>query len=251
MIHKKLILERNAKVWFTSDTHYGHKNICRGVSEWDLNDHGGHLSVRDFDTVDQMNDAIVNGINKYVNSEDYLIHLGDWSFGGIENIWNFRKRINCKNIILILGNHDHHIDKDRVLPNAYWMDNGLGDFDLGDLPTYVYGDERDELFAVNAESLFDSIHAYLELVVSSPKSKDTYNMMHFPLAIWNKGHHNRKMLHGHTHGSFQHEGRSLDVGVDMAFKLFGEYRPFSQEDINKFMSERDFKQFSHHNSKTN
>lgn len=251
MIYKKIILEGKQKIWFTSDSHYGHKNICKGVTAWDLKDHGGDMSVRDFKNLDQMNSALVDGINNYVAQDDYLVHLGDWSFGGIENIWKFRNRINCKNIILILGNHDHHIANDRTLPNAFWVDDKGGDFKIGDERQHNYGDSRDDLFEINSQAIFNSVHAYLELVVSSPKGKRTYNMMHFPLAVWNKAHHNRVMLHGHVHGSFQHQGRSLDVGVDKAFNLFGEYRPFSQEDINRFMENREFKQFSHHNKNTN
>ncbi len=44
-----------------------------------------------------------------VKPNDIIYHLGDWSFGGHENIKIFRNRIKCKNIHLILGNHDHHI----------------------------------------------------------------------------------------------------------------------------------------------
>ena len=230
MIYKKIILDNNRKVWFTSDSHYGHKNICKGVTSWDLKDHGGDMSVRDFNTIEEMNNTLVEGINRHVKEDDYLIHLGDWSFGGIDNIWEFRKRINCKNIIEILGNHDHHIVNNKELIN--WSNES-------DRKQY-------------AQQCFESVHGYLELVVSSPsKGKRTYNLMHFPLSVWNKAHHNRIMLHWHTHGSFQHEGRSLDVGVDQAFKLFGEYKPFSQEDIDNFMKNRTFKQFSHHNPKTN
>jgi calcineurin-like phosphoesterase family protein len=92
-------------IWFTSDTHYNHKNICKGVTEWSDAD----ISCRDFQTIEEMNDAIVNSINKYVMENDILYHLGDWSFGGINSIWEFRKQIKCKNIHLILGNHDEHI----------------------------------------------------------------------------------------------------------------------------------------------
>ena len=53
--------------------------------------------------------------------EDTLYHLGDWSFGGIENIWNFRKRINCKNIYLVPGNHDHHIKKNKLEKPKNWI----------------------------------------------------------------------------------------------------------------------------------
>lgn len=246
MIYKKIKLEGNKKIWFTSDTHYGHKNICKGVTEWDVKDHGGDNSVRDFKTLDAMNAALVDGINKYVGEDDYLVHLGDWSFGGLENIWKFRRRVNCKNIIFILGNHDHHIANDRDIPDC-WV-RCRPPFELVD----TQGSTSDFDEPAKAEDLFESVHAYLELVVSSSSlGKQTYNLMHFPLAIWNKGHHNRVMLYGHVHGSFQHPGRALDVGMDNAFKMFGEYRPFSQEDINIFMKGREFTQFSHHNKNTN
>lgn len=35
-------------VFITSDTHYGHANICRGVSTWD-----DKTKCRDFDTVEK------------------------------------------------------------------------------------------------------------------------------------------------------------------------------------------------------
>jgi calcineurin-like phosphoesterase family protein len=60
-----------------------------------------------------MNDRIVRGINDVVGQDDILFHLGDWSFGGFESIWKFRHQINCQNIHLVLGNHDHHIERDR------------------------------------------------------------------------------------------------------------------------------------------
>lgn len=107
----KYKLETDKRVFITSDTHYGHKNLCRGVSAWDAN--RSQDSVRDFDTLDEMNDQIVHKINAVVGEDDYLIHLGDWSFGGFENIKKFRDRIVCKNILLVLGNHDHHIENNR------------------------------------------------------------------------------------------------------------------------------------------
>lgn len=222
MIHKKIILEKNQKCFFTSDLHFSHKNICKGTTSWDLSVHGGDESVRDFKTPEEMNNVLINNINKMVGQNDWLIHLGDWSFKSADEIYKNRDRIVCKNIVHILGNHCEKIAKNVLLSNGK-----------------------------NAQEVFESVHAYLELVVSSPEGKTTYNMMHFPLAVWNKAHHNRIMLHGHCHASFQHEGRSLDVGVDKAFELYGEYRPFSQEDIRRFMNKREFKQFSHHNKNTN
>ena len=43
-----------------------------------------------------------------------MLSLGDWSFGGIKNIYEFRKRLHVKTIHLILGNHDVHIEKNKI-----------------------------------------------------------------------------------------------------------------------------------------
>lgn len=90
--------------WFISDTHYHHKNIVRGVSEW--TDKNG---CRDFDTLDAHNNWLVDYINQRVNRLDTLWHLGDWSFGGKDRVKEFRDRINCENVHIVLGNHDQHI----------------------------------------------------------------------------------------------------------------------------------------------
>ena len=127
-----------SNIWFTSDTHYNHTNICYGVSKWDDKE----KSSRKFNTLNEMNDAIVNSINKYVQQEDILYFLGDWSFGGIENIYLFWKRLICKNIRFISGNHDHHIKKNRILPNVkrikpYSADLIDGEPISGEYPDYV------------------------------------------------------------------------------------------------------------------
>jgi calcineurin-like phosphoesterase family protein len=83
--------------------------MCRGVTKWDISTPRGLEAVRDFETLEEMNNSLVKNINDNVNENDWLIHMGDWSFGGFERIEEFRSMINCKNIVLILGNHDHHI----------------------------------------------------------------------------------------------------------------------------------------------
>jgi calcineurin-like phosphoesterase family protein len=74
-------------IWFTSDTHYNHTNICRGVTNWRTpNGDIPEKQTRPFETIDRMNDTIVNNINSVVGQDDILIHLGDWSFGGFDKI---------------------------------------------------------------------------------------------------------------------------------------------------------------------
>lgn len=91
-------------IWFISDTHYHHKNIVAGVSQW--TDKSG---CRSFDTLDQHDQWLVDMINKMVGRQDTLWHLGDWSFGGKQKVQEFRDRINCERIHIVRGNHDHHI----------------------------------------------------------------------------------------------------------------------------------------------
>jgi calcineurin-like phosphoesterase family protein len=196
-------IEKDRKVFVTSDTHYGHKNICRGVTAWRLPD--GSIPIdqtRDFETMDEMNDAIINNINSVVGQDDVLIHLGDWSFGGFENIKKFRDRIVCKEIHLILGNHDHHIENNRE----------------------------------GCQELFSSVNHYTKLMYKY----DTIVLMHYPIDSWdglNKGHIH---LHGHCHLPQQKvfgKGRRMDVGIDG--NMF--FMPYSLDNVVKIVKMRDIR----------
>lgn len=94
-------------IWFTSDTHYNHKNIVRGTTQWESG------QFRNFDNLPDHNWALVKNINDVVQGQDILYHLGDWSFGGFDSIREFRERLNVGIIHLILGNHDHHIENNK------------------------------------------------------------------------------------------------------------------------------------------
>ena len=92
-------------IYFTSDTHYGHSNIAGPtISKW-------KSGYRNFSSLHDMNEAIVDAMNE-ARENDVIYHLGDWSFGGKDNIEKLRKQVRCKNIYLTLGNHDHHIGRE-------------------------------------------------------------------------------------------------------------------------------------------
>ncbi len=92
-------------LYVVSDIHGFHTNLCSGTTKWK---NGG---VRPFDTPEEMTQAVVQSINDVVMPDDTLYHLGDWSFGGHQNVPKLRSLINCKDVRIILGNHDHHIHK--------------------------------------------------------------------------------------------------------------------------------------------
>ena len=192
------------KVWFTSDSHYGHKNITYGESVWANKETG----CRRFDTTQEMSQHIVEQINKYVGQDDILIHLGDWSFGGIENIWSFRKQLNVKIIYLCAGNHDNSIKKNYT--------------------AYQCVDEN--IKYVSAQSLFEVVDDYLEIMIE----KNLFCCMHFPIEEWNDRHHKSYMLHGHSHGNTPIKKDRLDVGIDNIYKIFGEYKPINYKELMQY-----------------
>jgi calcineurin-like phosphoesterase family protein len=183
-----LKINNDKKVWITSDTHYAHSNICRGVTNWRRPD--GSIpadQTRDFTTLEKMNNTIVNNINEVVGQDDMLIHLGDWSFGGFENIEEFRNRIICREIHLVLGNHDHHIDRNRE----------------------------------NCQRLFTSTQWFLQVQFKD----ETIEMMHYPISSWNGLRKGRIHLHGHCHLNHNNKisnGRRMDIGLDG----HPEFRPY-------------------------
>jgi calcineurin-like phosphoesterase family protein len=164
-------------VWITSDTHFSHTNICRGVSTWDSTDKASFdASTRDFADLSEMDTALITSINEVVQPQDWLLHLGDWSFGGADNIMKFREQISCNNILIILGNHDHHIPK----------------------------------FA----SAFSDIGSYAEIDLDKRKK---IVLCHYPISDWNNMNKGSFMLHGHCHLPADRkisQGRRMDVGMD-------------------------------------
>ena len=205
----KIVLEKNQKLFFTSDTHYNHANICSATTKWDVND--GY--ARPFDSLEQMNDTLVDNINNKVGENDILVHLGDWSFNGFESIAEFRNRIVCKNVHLILGNHDHHIENNK---------NGI-------------------------QELFLSVQHYAELDVRRYPNRATvekfrFVCMHYPIASWKDMNQGVIHLHGHVHLPANlriADGRAMDVGVDG-----NSLEPISLDEILSLMKGREVKKLA-------
>lgn len=183
-------------IYFTSDTHYGQKNIVAGVSSWP-----DKSKCRKFKTIEEHNEKLVDSINSVVGQEDTLYHLGDWSFGGVENIFKFRERIICSNVHLILGNHDENIFKNRE----------------------------------NCREIFQSVNSYLEIEIE----KNMIILSHWPMKIWNGSHKGSWQLHGHCHNNLKPDEwwtkskrrRTMDIGVDT-----NELMPYSYEDLKRIMN---------------
>lgn len=80
------------KIFFTSDTHFGHTNIIQHCS-------------RPFSTVEEMDETLIRNWNYVVCPEDIVYHLGDFAW---RNISRYIEQLNG-NIHLIRGSHDKQI----------------------------------------------------------------------------------------------------------------------------------------------
>jgi calcineurin-like phosphoesterase family protein len=205
----RITLEKGQQLFFTSDTHYAHSNICSATTKWD----GASNLTREFNSLDHMNDTLVNNINNMVGEDDILIHLGDFSFGGFEKIQEFRDRIVCKNIHLVLGNHDDHISRNKE----------------------------------NVQRLFSSIQDYLKLDIRRPINKQTvekfsFVCMHFPIISWDNMNQGVMHLFGHVHLPLNlriMEGRAMDIGVDG-----NNLEPISLDEVVKILKDRPIRKSS-------
>ena len=85
-----------SKVFFVSDTHFGHKKIIEYLD-------------RPFSSTEEMDKIMVENQNKKVSKNDEIYILGDFAFGNQEYIKNLLYSLNGKKY-MIRGNHDRHVD---------------------------------------------------------------------------------------------------------------------------------------------
>ena len=159
---------------------------------------------RPFKTAAEMNSKLIDNINRVVKSTDHLIILGDFVFAPLDNdisvkvVRDFRNRINCNKISLIVGNQDSRMASDFTF-----------------------------------RKLFLRVENYLEYITESQVS---LILFHYRIATsWNRMNNNSYQLHAHLHGRNleDDEDNQLDCSVDSANILLGDYRPFSVEEIVK------------------
>ena len=79
-------------IYLISDTHFRHQNILKYAN-------------RDFQSVEEMNEHMIERWNKTISNKDTIYHLGDFAFGNKEQISEIVNRLNGRKI-LIKGNHD-------------------------------------------------------------------------------------------------------------------------------------------------
>ena len=81
------------KIFFTSDTHFGHANIIKYCD-------------RPFADANDMNEQLIANWNNVVSPDDVVYHLGDFAFGDAFVVSRIMQRLNFAHMHFIKGNHD-------------------------------------------------------------------------------------------------------------------------------------------------
>lgn len=167
------------KTFFTADWHLGHENIIKFCN-------------RPFASANEMDEEIIGQTNSLVGRNDRIIIIGDFTFAPVGVIGKYIDRINCKNIVFVMGNHD----------SRHRMSNFTKPYDIFETknPTIIC--------CHYALAVWNKLHhgAY-HLYGHSHAGAEEYLDKVFP------------------------GRRSMDVGVDNVVKFLGSYRPISQDEV--------------------
>jgi len=162
-----------------------------------------------------MDDTMIDNINKMVGVDDILWHLGDFALPGkrdyVEKCEAYRERIQCRDVRMIWGNHDQ---PDKI------------------------------------KHLFSECHNLTDVTVNS----QMFVLCHYAMAVWDGSHRGKSiMIYGHSHSNAEEwlnnsfpGRRSMDVGVDNAYKILGGFRPFSFEEIIGILKDKPGHAIDHH-----
>lgn len=215
-------IKDSKRVFFTSDTHFGHCNIPKfDKSPW-WTDTAKKLASKlttetDSNVVKQLrnqeyqelrlcsqaqDEAIIKNWNSVVSKDDTVFHLGDFTFFNDEKpIINILDRLNGS-IFLINGNHEQGIHKN-----------------------------------INVKNRFSRINDYMEIFIENQR----ICMFHYPIHEWNQAHRGAWMLHGHTHikDDYDPKHKICNVGI-----MNWNYFPVSYNQLQIFMADKEDK--SHH-----
>ena len=172
--------------YFTADTHFGFPGIL--------------VKLRNFADVDEGNSVILDGINSTVGRDDTLWIVGDFSNNA--RVW--RPKIKCKDVRIILGNHDKPVQ----CQETFGVRKTFVRRTMRLKDSYCVLDHHPPIY-------WDGSHkGYMCLYGHTHDAREEYLDNLFP------------------------ERRSMDCGVDTAKRILGEWRPFSEDEIYDLIGDR-------------
>lgn len=174
-------------IWFTSDTHFSHKNILKHCGGR-LKAFGIDENLDDEEKVILNDEAIIKRWNNKVKKKDTVYIIGDFSFANSEQTKKILGKLNGTKF-LILGNHDK--SSERLL--GYFTQ-------ITQIKEVTF-----------KQKVFDFLDEDFSIVCC-----------HYPMVTWNSKHYGSVNVHGHCHGNidnFNDESDDLRVDVGLDGKL--------------------------------
>lgn len=219
------------KTFFTADTHFGHVNMTR---------EGKDLCGRPFDTVDEMNQALLDGINSTVSSKERLVILGDVVMGKLETNIHLLAEIRAAEVVFVPGNHDrwspayHHKGADAEAKREEWrLRFAAAHHNAVALPGTDTMHQLDGTVTVEPVRFWDFCQlsdGWFEhpldgaLFSHFPYTGDhTSDDRYADLRALDSG---GPIIHGHVHDSWRIKDRQFNVGVDV-----NDFKPVSEDEL--------------------
>lgn len=170
-------------VFYTSDHHFFHRNILE-------------FENRPFESVEEMNQEMIDAWNSVVKDSDYVMHLGDFVFGGYEKWRHILDQLNGK-IVLHKGNHD----------------------------------DSKKLKKLSKEGHFEEVH---EVGSYRKINKHQLWLTHYPMEIGLRPR--RWSISGHIHSTPSRMLNQINVGVDSPLLRFAEFgTPVPEDDLINYL----------------
>jgi calcineurin-like phosphoesterase family protein len=175
-------------IYYIADTHFGHENIMK-------------RSKRPFESVAEMDRAIIGNINSVVSKHDDLYILGDFCHWNKEVCYpsDYLSKINGHKHF-ILGNHDRNILRDKY-----------------------------------AARYLEEIMPYAEIKDGDKKVV----LSHFPMAEWNGYFTGAYHIHGHIHNSFNNPVFGYMAGLERCYNAGVDVIGFTPRTLDELMQMRE------------
>jgi len=179
---------------YWSDPHFGHAKVIE-------------YSKRPFNSVEEMNETLIQRYNEIVGPKDTCLCVGDMFFGPFEAAEEVMSRLNGRKV-LVLGNHDRTAT--RMSKTGFLLVTDLMTLNIDNHVVRV------------------SHYPYAGMKSHEPTEPDR----EVTAVGWRRNGKQEMLMHGHTHSTKKRDGMAIHVGVDA-----WDYRPATHDQIVELVRE--------------
>ena len=192
-----ITLTPTQKIFFSSDQHFGHRNVLR-------------FCGRPYSDEKEMGQALIDNWNSVVTNDDIVVSMGDFFwFNDSHSIKKCIDKLNGKEIYLVLGNHDKRESFRRVTDERFHIVDGI---------THIFlrCDDAERWY----QKTFEIVCSHYPLMTWSHRDRGAINLFGHIHSGW------LRSCDDYDQNLPLWRGQQLDVGVDNQ-----NFTPVSFEDV--------------------